>query len=202
VLLVDDNSDVRLHLGNLLVQMGFQVEAFGDPRPLLERTRWTAPTVLLLDMRMPILSGLEVQKALNALAQTVPIIFISGESEPHEVVKAFKGGASDFLIKPFGRAELSLALEAAFDREAADRQRGVRLERLRQHCRELSTRERDVLSLILQGYSNKALGEQLQIQAGTVKKHRAAIYEKFMVDDLSELLNLFEGIERSDGLLD
>jgi FixJ family two-component response regulator len=202
VLLIDDNPDIRVQLGNLLRHMGYMVETIEDPRALLSRRSWPTPAVILLDMRMPILTGLEVQHELSTMSQQVPIVFISGESQPQEIVRALKEGAQDFLIKPFGQGELARALDVAFERESNFREFRERRDLVRARCEELSPRERQVLQLILQGHSNKTLGEQLFIQAGTVKKHRAAIYQKFMVADLSGLLQLFHGIEGAGGLFD
>lgn len=192
---MDDNPDVRLHLGDLISQLGYEVEVLGEPRRMLERRHWPEPCVVLLDMRMPELSGLELQSALAKLARGVPIVFISGESQPQEIVQAMKDGAVDFLIKPFGATELTAALERAFERESRLRAEADQRQRLRARYAELSPKEKLVLPLMLLGHSNKSLGERLSIQAGTVKKHRASIYEKFLVDDLSDLITLFKGVE-------
>lgn len=200
VILVDDDSDVRLHLSDLLTQMGYAVETVGEPALILRRSRWPAPCVVLLDMRMPGLDGLEVQHGLAKVARHVPIVFMSGESLPQEIVHGLKRGAVDFLIKPFGLPQLSDALAAAFGRAEEWQRAEQRREILRSRHAELSPKEKLVLPLLLQGHSNKSLGECLSIQAGTVKKHRASIYEKFLVSELSQLIALFEGVGHPDGL--
>lgn len=195
VILVDDNPNVRLHLGDLLSQMGYAVEALSDPRAVLTRLHWPAPCVILLDMRMPELSGLDVQYALSDLAEYVPVVFISGESLLQEAVHAMKAGAVDFLIKPFGVDTLRAALTKAFEREACAREAFHQQRHLRSLYATLSPRERRVLPLLLRGHSNKSIGERLSVQADTVKKHRASIYCKFLVSDLSGLMALFQRIE-------
>lgn len=200
VILVDDNQDVRLQLGDLLSQMGYAVETIGEPSQVLGLSRWPSRCVVLLDMRMPGLGGLEVQQGLAKVAQHVPIVFMSGESQPQEIVQGLKKGAVDFLIKPFGAAELTEALGVAFKRAEGMRAAVQRRALLRSRYAELSPKEKLVLPLILQGHTNKSLGECLVVQAGTVKKHRASIYEKFLVSDLSELIALFEGAGPLDRL--
>jgi FixJ family two-component response regulator len=196
VILVDDNPDVRLHLGDLLSQMGYSVETVGDPRSLLTRLHWPTASVVLLDMRMPEVSGLDVQEGLSSLVAHVPVVFISGDSLPQEAVQAMKGGAVDFLIKPFGADALRSALNRAFGQADLTREVTQRRQHLQSLYAGLSPRERRVLPLLLRGHSNKSAGEYLSLQADTIKKHRAAIYEKFMVPDLSALMALFHGIER------
>lgn len=195
ILLVDDNPDVRLHLGNLLLKLGYRVETIERPSDLLARTAWPREAVALLDMRMPELSGLQVQRALAGLAEHIPVVFISGESRPQEIVDAMKSGAVDFLIKPFGVAELTQALERGFARAQQWGQKAARRRQAEELLRMFSPREREVLPLLLAGHTNRGAAQALSVKADTVKKHRASIYEKAMVDDLTELIALFEGLD-------
>ena len=194
ILLVDDNADIRLHLGNLLLKMGYRVEALERPADLLARTLWPREAVVMLDMRMPELSGLQVQRALGTLATHLPIVFISGESRPQEIVEAMKACAVDFLIKPFGVQELREALERAFARAQQMARDQARRYRAGELLRMMSPREQEVLPLLLSGHSNRGAAQLLGVKADTVKKHRASVYEKAMVEDLTELIALFEGV--------
>lgn len=191
IILVDDHADIRQHLGDLLVQMGYSVEVWDNGQDAISRGTWPSGSVMLLDMRMPQFSGLDVQKALLKLAESVAVVFISGESQPQEIVEAMKQGAVDFLIKPFGKVELQAALVRAFDlasERTAQMSRRARSEHLLER---LSERERDVLWVLLKGHTNRSAAKVLALQADTVKKHRAAIYQKLLVEDLSGLLALF-----------
>lgn len=193
--LVDDDSDVRHYVGDLLRQLGYGVTTYEDAERFLAAPPDQAPAVVLMDMRMAGATGVQAQRRLREMGLQTPVVFISGESQPREIIDAMKDGAVDFLIKPFRREEVVAAVDKAL---ALDRQRCERLQRLRQvqgMFRTLTEREKEVFHLVVQGHTNIAIGELTGIQAGTVKKHRATIYAKFGLDTVAELIKLCEGLE-------
>lgn len=199
IYLVDDNAEIRLHLKGLLVQKGFSVYDFEGTQPFLDALENLAhPSVLVVDMRMPELSGLDLQNYLIKRNIFIPIIFISGESERQEIIDAMKNGAIEFLWKPFQSEHLIRAINRGL---ALDKQNTNSLERknkLHQLQASLSPREKDVFLFILQGLGNKEISERLGIFSDTVKKHRAQVLAKMQVATLHELLNLWKGIDPSD----
>jgi len=193
IYLLDDNEDIRLHLGDALRQHGWQVSSFDTATDFLGQSHWLRPTVLVLDMRMPEMNGLAVQRQLKLMGQDMPIIFISGESQSQEIIDAMKGGAVEFLWKPF---ELDALLEAISSAVARDTH-NLHQQRLHGHVQalysNLSGREKELFPMLLQGMSNKGIGEHTGVLADTVKKHRANIFSKMQVDNLAGLLQLCEG---------
>ena len=195
VFLVDDNPDIRHNLSLLLRKMGYEVDAFEDAEHFLRSAPRMSPAVLVLDVRMPQTSGVQLQAQLKALGWQTPIVFISGESEHTEIIEAMKGGAIDFLWKPFPIQSLVDAIERGLTQDAQRQTLILRGQALRQRLQALSAREGQVLLLMLQGLGNKALGERLQIQADTIKKYRALILQKMQARDLPELLAMCQGLE-------
>ena len=195
VYLVDDDPDVRFYVGDLLRLLGYSVNEYSHAEAFFQQALEFSPAVVLMDMRMPGLTGVQAQRRLAEIGRHTPVVFISGESQPQEIIDAMKGGAVDFLIKPFNREQLVAALDKALAIDAAQRDQFVRLQRVRRLFDALTEREKDVFFLILQAHSNIAIGEQTGVQAGTVKKHRAAIFEKFGVDNVAELIELCKGLD-------
>ncbi|MEN9762278.1 MAG: Response regulator protein TmoT, partial [Pseudomonadota bacterium] len=154
VVLIDDSDDVRRHLGNLIRQMGYSLESYERAEDFLARAVDHEPCVLLLDMRMPGLTGLEVQQALIARSRLFPIIYISGESKMQEVIDSMKLGALDFLIKPVRHADLARVLESAMAVGRTRCEARMRQTRLADRVAQLSQRERDIFDLIVKGFPN------------------------------------------------
>ncbi|MFM1908859.1 MAG: Response regulator protein TmoT [Pseudomonadota bacterium] len=194
VYLVDDDPDVRLFLGNLLHLLGYSVDVYEDADSFLSRSVDIAPAVLLLDMRMPGLSGLQAMGLLRALGRTTPVVFISGDSRSQEIIDAMKGGATDFLCKPFTKEQLIVAVNLGLQRDSAAHQDAKRQEALRRRYGTLTEREREVFGLILMGHPNKTIGLITGIQAGTAKKHRAGVFAKMGVSSTAELITTCRGI--------
>ena len=186
--LVDDTADVRHFLGDLLRQLGYSVATYPDAESFLQQSMDISPAVVLLDMRMPGMSGVQLQQRLKTLGRHTPIVFISGESRSQEIIDAMKNGAADFLCKPFGRQDLVNAIDKALAFDAARQQQFVRLVTLRRKFATLTEREREVFQMILQAHTNKEIGELTGVQAGTVKKHRASILDKMQVQSVSQLV--------------
>ena len=195
IYLVDDDADVRFYLGDLLRQLGYSVATYENAESFFKHALDLSPAVVLMDMRMPGLTGLQAQGRLADIGRHTPVVFISGESQPQEIVDAMKGGAVDFLIKPFNREQLVAALDKAMRLDIQSRDRFVRQTQVRRLFNALTEREKDLFSLILQGHSNLAIGEKTGVQAGTVKKHRAAILEKFQVESVAELIETCKGLD-------
>ena len=193
VYLVDDNPEIRFHLKGLLVQKGYSVYDFDSAQTFLDGLEKLAhPCVLVVDMRMPKLSGLDLQHQLKLKNIYIPSIFISGESQPQEIIDAMKTGAIEFLWKPFKSEHLIAALDRglAIDIENTNIQnRKIKLQA------DLSQKENEVFLLMRKGLKNKEIGEKLGVFSDTVKKHRAQVLAKMQVTTLHELLQLWEGIE-------
>ena len=198
VYLVDDNPEIRFHLKGLLVQKGYSVYDFDSAQNFLDGLEKLAhPCVLVVDMRMPKLSGLDLQYQLKLKNIYIPSIFISGESQPQEIIDAMKTGAIEFLWKPFKSEHLIAALDRglAIDIENTNIQnRKIKLQALQA---DLSQKENEVFLLMRKGLKNKEIGEKLGVFSDTVKKHRAQVLAKMQVTTLHELLQLWEGIEPS-----
>ena len=196
VYLVDDNPEIRFHLKGLLVQKGYSVYDFDSAQTFLDGLENLAhPCVLVVDMRMPKLSGLDLQYQLKLKNIYIPSIFISGESQPQEIIDAMKTGAIEFLWKPFKSEHLIAALDRglAIDTEYTNIQnRKIKLQALQAG---LSQKENEVFLLMRKGLKNKEIGEKLGVFSDTVKKHRAQVLAKMQVTTLHELLQLWEGIE-------
>ena len=198
VYLVDDNPEIRFHLKGLLVQKGYSVYDFDSARTFLDGLeKLEHPCVLVVDMRMPKLSGLDLQHQLKLKNIYIPSIFISGESQPQEIIDAMKTGAIEFLWKPFKSEHLIAALDRGLAIDIENTNIQNRKIKLKAYQAGLSPRENEIFLLMHKGLKNKEIGEKLGVFSDTVKKHRAHILEKMQVTTLHELLTLWEGIEPS-----
>lgn len=195
VYLVDDDPDVRFYLGDLLRQLGYSVTTYEDAPSFFSQAMDLSPAVALIDMRMPALTGVQAQQRLKEIGRHTPVIFISGESQPQEIIDAMKGGAVDFLIKPFDREQLVEAVNKALRLDQQQRAHFLRLTRVKRLFSSLTEREKEVFFLVLRGHSNLSIGELTGVQAGTVKKHRAAVFQKFKVETAAELMELLKDID-------
>lgn len=194
VYLVDDDPDVRFYLGDLLSQLGYTVATYDSANTFFQQAIELSPAVVLMDMRMPGLTGVQAQRRLQEIGRHTPVVFISGESQPQEIIDAMKDGAVDFLIKPFNREQLVAALDKALRMDIQKRDEFVRSTRVRRLFETLTEREKEVFFLILQGHTNLSIGELTGVQAGTIKKHRASIYEKFQVETAAALIEACQGM--------
>ena len=195
IFLVDDNHDIRFYLSDMLTMLGYTVDSFDHAQAFLDNALDISPAVVLLDMKMPGLSGLDLQARLEKIQRKTPVIYISGESNKDEIIEAFRLGAFDFLLKPFGKEKLRSIIDKALE---ADRQQTLEkttTENLKRSLAGLSKREKEVFMLIVQGQTNKGIGEVTGIQAGTAKKHRATIYQKLAVSNAAELISQCKGVD-------
>jgi len=195
VYVVDDNPDIRFYLTDLLRQMGYSIESFESAQAFLQQSFDIFPAVLVLDVRMPNMSGIELQERLRALGCLTPIIFISGESQSEEIIRAMKGQPIEFLWKPFQIQALIDAIERGLAVDALNRQAFIQKNEIRRKWLTLSSREREVCALMLQGHTNKGISERLDILPDTAKKHRANVLQKMAVHQLADLLALCKSID-------
>jgi len=190
VFVVDDDISVRESLESLLDSAGWQSETFPSAREFLGRPRVVGPSCLVLDMNLPDLDGLELQKRVAPDRVDMPIIFISGIGDVPTTVRAMKAGALEFLTKPLASDVLVVAIEQAIQRSRTtlDRQEAVR--ELRECHASLSQRERQVMMLVVSGLLNKQVGGELGISEITVKHHRGQMMRKMKADSLPELVTM------------
>jgi len=190
VFLVDDDASVRKSLARLVRTAGYEAELFASVRDFLARAPYDGPCCLVLDVRMPGLTGLDLQDALRAAGQRVSIVFITGHRDVPVSVKAMKAGAVDFLTKPVDAETLLGAIRQAVARTLTDRRRQARVTEIRSRIATLTPREAAVFALVVTGMLNKQIGSELGIGEKTVKVHRARVMEKMQAGSLAELVRL------------
>lgn len=190
VYLIDDDRDVRTHVGALLRLLGYEVRTYGDAKSFTEQVALEYPAVVIIDMAMPVMNGLEVQKRLSEAGSLAAIVFLSGNSERQEIIDAMKAGAADFLWKPVPRETLAATISQAMSRSRMATARFAHQLHMNNGLMRLSTREREVYELMIKGLQNRQIALRLGVRADTVKKHRTVICEKFLVEDTAELIAL------------
>lgn len=189
---IDDDPSVRRALRRLLRSAGFQVEAFGSAEEFLARPAPDGPACVVVDVRMPGLSGLDLQRELAERHTDLPIIFITGHGDIPMTVRAMKAGAVDFLPKPFHDDDLLAAVRQAIARQRSGRRTHAELTMIRERAQTLSPRERQVLAMVVRGVLNKQAGQQLGVSEKTIKAHRAQVMRKMGADSLAELVRMTE----------
>jgi FixJ family two-component response regulator len=195
VLLIDDDPSVRRALARLIKSAGYQVQTFVSAREFLDRMPDGAgPACLVLDVRMPGLSGIDLQRELRLTNLILPIIFITGHGDIPMTVKAIKAGAVDFLPKPVRDTDLLRAIEQALARAVHDRAELDEAEDIQSRVAKLTPREREVMNLVVKGWLNKQIAFELGIVEKTIKVHRARMMDKMQVDSVAELVRIAEKI--------
>ena len=189
VFVVDDDISVRESLDALIRSAGWHPEVFASARAFLARSRAVTPSCLILDMSLPDLNGLELQRRI-ADRIDMPIIFITGHGDIPTTVKAMKAGAVEFLTKPFSDDELLVAVGNAIERSHAALLQETELNALRERYSSLSQREQEVMALVVLGLLNKQVGGELGISEITVKAHRGRMMRKMQADSLADLVNM------------
>ena len=190
VSVVDDDPSVRRSLARLVKGAGYRVEAFASAHEFLARPPEEGPACLLLDVRMPGLTGLDLQEALAIAAHSTSIVFITGYRDVRASVKAMKGGAVDFLTKPVNDEELLGAIERAVARASAARLEEDRITEIRERIKTLTPREAEVFALVVTGMLNKQIAFDLGVSEKMVKVHRGRVMEKMRAGSLAELVRL------------
>ena len=190
VFVVDDDASMRESLQNLLRSVGLRVEAFTSAQEFLRRTRPEVPSCLVLDVRLPGLSGLDLQQRLAAGDLAIPIIFITGYGDIPMTVQAMQAGAVTLLPKPFRDQELLDAIQQALARDRAAREQQAKVEELRRRYHTLTPRERDVLAHVVTGLLNKQIAGELGTSEAAVKVHRQHVMVKMGAGSLAELVRM------------
>jgi FixJ family two-component response regulator len=192
VFVVDDALAVREAVTSLLGSVGLRVQTFGSARDFLGHPRPDAPACLVLDVRLPGLSGLDLQRELADIGSTIPIVFISGHADIPISVQAMKAGATEFLTKPFRDQQLLDAVQAAIDRDREQRARMAEIAILRNRYESLTPREREVLTLVVTGLRNKQIASRLGTSEITVKAHRHQVMHKLKANTVVDLVRTFQ----------
>jgi FixJ family two-component response regulator len=190
VYVVDDDISVRESLQTLIHEEGLGVEVFSSAEEFLARPGSSVPSCLVLDVYLPDLNGLEVQKRISGEQPDMPIIFITGHGDIPMTVQAMKAGAVEFLTKPFADHVLLKAVRAAIDRSTAHHARNEELQALKARYARLTPREREVMALVVIGLLNKQVADELHISEVTVKAHRGCLMRKMKANSFAELVNM------------
>jgi FixJ family two-component response regulator len=190
VYVIDDDESVREAIGALLRSAGLRTQSFASAAEFLAWTPHAGPACLVLDVRLPGLSGLDLQQALGSAGVNIPIIFITGYGDIPMSVKAMKAGAVEFLVKPFAEQELLDAVRRALEGDRTEHLRRAELEQLRARFDSLTPRERQVLRLVVSGMLNKQIAGELGSSEITVKVHRRQVMQKMSAQSLADLVRM------------
>ena len=190
VFIVDDDISVRESLELLVRHEGWQPQLFASAQEFLSHTRPHVPSCLVLDVNLPDLNGLDLQKRIAAHRSDIPVIFITGYGDVPMTVRAMKAGAVEFLTKPFGDDALLNAIRNALERSRIALQRQARIRELQNCYASLTPREREVMALVVSGLLNKQVGGELGISEITVKAHRGKVMHKMKADSLPALVKM------------
>src|SRR5579871_1444315 len=196
VLIVDDDEAVRNALRLLLKSIGLAARSFASAQEFMADYQPTQPGCLILDIRMPGMSGLELQQQLNLRGATIPVLFITGHGDIPMAVEAMQHGAFDFLQKPFRDQDLLDRVQRAFERDAANRRQLREVGQIRERLESLTAREREVLHLVVAGKLNKVIAAELNVSPRTVEIHRARVMEKMEAKSLAQLVRMVLELER------
>ena len=190
VFIVDDDPSMRASLADLVGSVGLEAHAFASPREFLESKRPDAAACLVLDVRLPGMSGLTFQKELAAVGIALPIIFITGHGDIPMSVRAMKAGAVEFLTKPFHDQDLLDAIHTAIERDRERRREALLVTQLRERFTRLTERERQIMTLVVLGKANKEIAAELSLSEMTVKAHRGQVMRKMEAESVPDLVRM------------
>jgi two-component system response regulator FixJ len=199
VFVVDDDKEVRDALQLLMESVGLQVETFGSAQEYLDQFDGERPGCLVLDIRMPGMSGLELQARLAAESVHPPIVIITGHGDVPMAVRAVQAGAVDFVQKPFNDQSLLDSVHRAIEQDAVQRGEVSRIRDIEERLGRLTPREREVLDLVIAGKRNKVIAADMNISQSTVEAHRAKVMEKMQASTLSDLMRMMLTLEMNQG---
>ena len=188
IYLIDDDESMRTSLSRMLKDVGYIVEDFSSAVTFLEHSLPVAPTVILLDMQMPDMTGLDLQEKLAQLGRKTPIVFVSGQSHPHQIVKSLKRGALDFLFKPFNLEDLLKAVADALEFDRRQLKRISKEVETKKDYATLTPREKEVCFWLVKGLLNKDIAVKLGTTDATIKVHKARVMDKMNVESVQTLV--------------
>lgn len=198
IFVVDDDASVRDAIGNLLESVGLQAKVFDSTEAFWKSARPNAPSCLVLDVRLPGVNGLDFQEQLAKANVSIPIIFITAHGDVPMTSRAMKAGAIEFLMKPFQKEDLLAAVRHGLDRDRIHRDEQAEMSVLQTRVEQLTSREREVMDLVVTGLINKQIGAQLGLSEVTVKAHRSHVMQKMEATSLAELVRMSDKLKRRD----
>jgi len=190
VFVIDDDASIREAISRLLHAIGLTVRTFGSAREFLQHRLPDIPACLVLDVRLPGLSGLDLQREMVERGIHVPVIFITGHGDIPMSVQAMKAGAVEFLTKPFRDQDLLDAVRSGIQRDRKGRKERAEVAKLREDLGQLTSREREVMSLVVAGFLNKQIALRLGASEKTIKIHRGRVMQKMRADSLADLVKM------------
>lgn len=191
IYLIDDDESMRVSLSRMLRDLGYLVEDYASAKGFLEKSVPVSPAVILLDMQMPDMTGLDLQEQLLKIGRKTPIVFVSGQSHPHQIVQSLKKGALDFLFKPFNLEELLKAVADAIDFDGRQLKRVSMDVETKRDYESLTPREREVCAWLVAGLLNKDIAVKLGTTNATIKVHKARVMDKMHADSVQTLVKKY-----------
>ena len=197
VYIIDDDRGMRQAIQDLVESVGLRAQAFATGQEFLNRQGTSEPSCLILDVRLPRMSGLDFQRQLAETGAQIPIIFITAHGDIPMSVRALKSGAVEFLTKPFRDQDLLDAIQQALQRDIAAREQQAEIHNLEERYQLLTAREREVMTLVVTGMLNKQIASEISASEGTVKIHRGQVMRKMQAESVVELLRMADKLRLS-----